>query len=152
MYSSVSTSTIRIIASLIFSSPSNLVIDVVRQTNSSDCGVLSIAFAYDLCSGIDPCQARYDHQLIRQHLLDCLEDCKLSCFPVGSDRRSTRVKCTQEIDLHCSCRLPEEDGDEMAECDLCKQWYHRHCMNVPQGFSGLDVPWICKMCYSNTCR
>ena len=102
----VSTSTIRIIASLIFSSASNLVIrmiDVVRQTNSSDCGILSIAFAYDLCSGIDLCQARYDHQLIRRHLLDCLEDCKLSCFPVGSDRRSTRVKCTQEIDFHCSC-------------------------------------------------
>ena len=88
MYSSVSTDTIRIIASMMLSSASKLVIrmmDVVRQTNGSDCGVLSIAFAYDLCSGIDPCRARYDHKLIRQHLLKCLEDCHLSRFPVVSD-------------------------------------------------------------------
>ena len=39
--------------------------DVMRQTNSSDCAVLSIAFACDLCSGVDPCRARYDHNLIR---------------------------------------------------------------------------------------
>ena len=88
-----------------------------------------IAFAYDLCSGIDPCRARYDHKLIRQHLFKCLEDCHLSRFPVVSDQRSARVKFIQEVDLHCSCRLPEEEGDEMAECDLCKQWYHRRCMH-----------------------
>ena len=150
MYSSVSTDTIRIIASMMLSSASKLVIrmmDVVRQINGSDCGVLSIAFAYDLCSGVDPCRARYDHKLIRQHLLKCLEDCHLSRFPVVSDRRITRVKCTQEVDLHCSCRLPEEEGDEMAECDSCKRWYHRHCMDIPQEvFSGMDVPWTCKLC------
>ena len=116
MYSSVSTDTIRVIASIFTSAPKLVIrmMDVMRQTNSSDCGVLSIAFAYDLCSGVDPCRTRYDHNLIRQHLLECLEDCDLSRFPISSDRRSTMVKCTQEIDLHCSCRLPEEVGDEMA--------------------------------------
>ena len=77
MYSSVPTDTIRILASMMLSSASKLVIrmmDVMRQINSSDCGVLSIAFAYDLCSGVDPCRARYNHKLIRQHLLKCLED------------------------------------------------------------------------------
>ena len=154
MYSSVSTDTMRVIASLMFSSAPKLVIrmmDVMKQTNSSDCGVLSIAFAYDLCSGVDPCRVRYDHKLIRGHLLKCLEDCNLSRFPIASARRSTRVKCIQKVDLYCSCRLPEEVGDEMAECDLCKQWFHKHCMDIPQEvFSGLNVPWTCKICCNNT--
>ena len=58
--------------------------DVGKQSNVSDCGVLAIAFAYDICSGNDPCKARYDHSSIRQHLLKCLEDCQLSRFPVVS--------------------------------------------------------------------
>lgn len=41
----------------------------------------------------------------------------------------------------------EQSGDEMAECDSCKLWYHQHCMDIPsEVFSGLDVPWKCKKC------
>ena len=62
MYPSVSTPTIRVIASLIFSSASKLVVrmmDVGKQSNGSDCGVLAIAFAYDICSGADPCKVNF---------------------------------------------------------------------------------------------
>ena len=27
--------------------------------------------------------------------------------------------------------MPEGKGDEMAECDSCHIWYHRHCMDIP---------------------
>ena len=71
MYASLTSSTVRIIASLMYSSTSQLTIrmmDVGRQSNSSDCGVLAIAFAYDVCCGIDPCKRKYDHKSIRPHL------------------------------------------------------------------------------------
>ena len=151
MYPTVSSATVRIIASLLCSSAPQLVVrmmDVGRQSNSSDCGVLAIAFAYDVCSGADPCTVKFDHKSIRQHLAECLEKCSLSRFPVVAERRSSGVRNTQTVDLHCSCRLPEERGDKMAECDVCKTWYHQHCMDIPDHVfdDDSDVPWTCKTC------
>ena len=134
MYSSVSSTTMKLIASLVFSPAEQLVVkmmDVGKQSNGSDCGVLAIAFAYDICNGDDPCTVKYDHRSIRRHLADFLEECCLSRFPVVGERRSIGVRHTQSVDLHCSCRLPEEEDDKMAECDLCKTWYHQHCMDIP---------------------
>ena len=34
--------------------------DVEKQSNGSDCGVLAIAYAFDLCSGLNPCTVRFD--------------------------------------------------------------------------------------------
>ena len=152
LYPSVSSHTMRIIAGLIFSSASDLVVrimDVGKQSNSSDCGVFAIAFAFDICSGEDPCSVRFDHKLIRQHLAKCLENCRLSRFPTLGKRKSSHIQHIQREELHCSCRLPEEPGDEMAECDSCKVWYHRHCMDIPsEVFNNTDVPWKCKRCES----
>ena len=153
LYPSVSTATLRVIASLMFSTASQLVVrmmDVGRQSNGSDCGVLAIAFAYDVCNGSDPCKVKFDHKCIRQHLATCLEKCSLSRFPVVvSERRNTGIKHTQTVDLHCSCRMPEERGDKMAECDVCKTWYHQHCMDIPSDvFGDSEVPWKCKACAS----
>ena len=77
MYSSASSGTVKLIASLVFSPAEQLVVDVGRQANDSDCGVLAIAFGY-MCSGNYPCKIKYDHRSIRQHLADCLEKCHLS--------------------------------------------------------------------------
>lgn len=68
MYYSVSSTTVNIIASLLFTSAIKLVIRIIevgKQSNSSDCGVLSIAFAYDICSGNDPCKTKYNLKSIR---------------------------------------------------------------------------------------
>ena len=51
LHSSVSNATLRVIASLVYSSASKLVVrmmNVGRQSNGSDCGVLAVAFAYDI--------------------------------------------------------------------------------------------------------
>ena len=75
MYSSVSSSTLKLIASLMLSHAEKLtvrIMDVGRQSNGSDCGVLALAFAYDICSN-DPCKIKYNHRSTRQHLADCLE-------------------------------------------------------------------------------
>ena len=105
--------------------------DVGRQSNGSDCGVLALAFAYDICSGNDSCKIKYNHRSMRQHLAECLEKCRLSRFPAVGERRTVSVRHTQSVDLYCSCRLPEEIGDKMAECGVCKTWYHKHCMDIP---------------------
>ena len=44
-------------------------------------------------------------------------------------REGNRVKYVQHIELHCVCHLPEE-GD-MAECEPCGKWFHRHCVDIP---------------------
>ena len=149
MYPSVSSTTMQLIASLVFSPASELevrIMDVGQQSNGSDCGILAIAFAFDICCGKDPCSIRFDHKSIRHHLARC----KFTRFPILGERNSSGIKHIQKTELHCSCRLPEEVGiDQMAECDACKVWYHQHCMDIPpEVFNNPDVPWKCKKCES----
>ena len=81
--------------------------DVEKQSNGSDCGVLA------LCSGLNPCTVRFDHSKIRSHLAMCHENCQVTRFPVLGERKSA-VRKPKTVELHCSCRMPEEKGDEMA--------------------------------------
>ena len=114
--------------------------------NHSDCGVLAIAYAFDLCSGLNPCTVRFYHSMIRSHLATCLENCQVTRFPVLGERKSA-VRKPKAVELHCSCRMPEEKGDEMAQCDVCHVWYHRHCMDIPsEVFGESEVRWECKRC------
>ena len=96
----------------------------------SDCGILAIAYAFDICSGLDPCSVRFDQSKIRPHLATCLEKCQVSRFTVLGERESVLRKA-KTVELHCSCRMPEEEGDEMAKCDSCHVWYHCHCTDIP---------------------
>ena len=103
--------------------------DVEKQSNGSDCGVLAIAYAFDLCSGLNPCTVRFDHSTI---------SCQVSRFPVLGERKGA-VRKPKTVELHCSCR------DEMAQCDVCHVWYHRHCMDIPsEVFGESEVHWECK--------
>ena len=137
--------TVRLIASLLFSAASTLemrMMDIARQSNGFDCGVLAIAYAFDICSGLDPCSVSFHSNNIQQHLLTCLEQCQLSQFPVLQERKCTPVKSTETVELFCTCRMPEERGDVMAECESCHEWYHRHCMDIPsEVFGPSDVQW-----------
>ena len=59
----------------------------------------------------------------------CLENCQVTRFPVLGERKSA-VRKPKIVKLHCSCRMPEEKGDEIAQCDACHVWYHSHCMDI----------------------
>ena len=51
---------------------------------------------------------KFNHKIIRQHLSMCLENHCMSRFPVLGERRAdSKVKSSQEVDLHCSCHMPE---------------------------------------------
>ena len=142
LYSSATKPTLKLISSLVCTPASELkvrMMDVAKQCNSSDCGVLVIALAYEIASGNDPCKVKFDNKSIREHLASCLKQCCISRFPVASERHCIDgVKHTHSVELHCSCRLPEETSDKMAECDACKQWYHQHCMDIPNEVFGDD--------------
>ena len=64
------------------------IMDVGQQSNGSDCGVLAIAFAFDICCGKDPCSVRVDHKSIRHHLAKCLENCQFTRFSILGECKS----------------------------------------------------------------
>ena len=141
----VSNDTVRVIANMLFSQAPKLdirVMDVARQTNGSDCGVLSIAYVFDLCLGRNPCSFVYHPANIRDHLAMCLKECCVRPFPVLCNREyAPSGKRVTSVELHCSCRMPEFD------CDSCSTWYHKHCMDIPEEvFDDESIEWLCKNC------
>ena len=146
-------STIGTISRLIVTSAPQLtlqMIEVNRHKNSEDCGVLAVAIAFDLLSANAPCIAAYDTGRIRAHLMECLTHSKFSPFPVTGVRSTHDINCldSMKLDLHCVCRMPELPGDQMAECESCCRWFHRHCVDIPDSVfnSELDVKWLCNTC------
>ncbi|KAM7303270.1 uncharacterized protein ISCGN_013243 [Ixodes scapularis] len=57
-----------------------------RQMNTYDCGVYSIANAYCIASGQDPCSQNFDQSSMRGHLLRCLYDGEILHFPITTSR------------------------------------------------------------------
>ena len=66
--------------------------NVVKQSNSSNSGVLAIAYAFDICSGFSPCSVELDQKIIRQHLVTCLEKSQFKRFPMLCEREVDPVK------------------------------------------------------------
>ncbi len=64
-----------------------------QQDNANDCGGLAIAFAVDLCYGIDASWVMYNKTGMKAHLLSCsIEDGKMKQFPsVKKDGRQPHV-------------------------------------------------------------
>ena len=103
LYKSLTKELIHLIASMVHNQSKITMMDVEKQSNGSDCGVLARAYAFNLCS------VRFDHSGIRLHLASCLENCRISRFPVLGERKSTPRK-PGTLELHCSCHMPEEKG------------------------------------------
>lgn len=65
---------------------------VQRQSDATMCGLFAIAFAVDLCLGIDPTTSVYDESQMRMHLYECLNDKFIFEFPKIKQRRACAVK------------------------------------------------------------
>ena len=123
--------------------------EVQKQVNRSNCGVLAIAMAYDLCAGLDPGTAKYNQKEIRHHLTTSLEEGTITRFPRRAESRKTAgIVSSLDVDLHCTCRMPHEEDVDWAECDTCKNWFHKECMDIPDEVfaKDQDVHWECKSC------
>ena len=51
----------------------------------------------------------------------------------------TTYKYQKDVELFCVCHLPdieEQDGNvddgPMAECESCENWFHKHCLEIPE--------------------
>ena len=129
------------------------VVNVGCQEGGSDCGLFTIAMAYDLCAGVDPVTKEYVQSEMRSHLHSCFNNKLLKPFPstVCNIEKRTLFKVT--VKVYCKCRMPEE-GKWMVCCDKCNVWYHEGCVPVPTEVRNdklNKVPWQCPQCEEGTC-
>lgn len=155
MYRKVPDSIIPVIASLLKCKLPKLEIsmmDVGKQSNRSDCGVLAIAIAYYLCAGHNPSSVVYEHDNIRHYLKTSLEKCSFTRFPIRNNRQTIGIVTTKIVELFCLCRMPEDNDPEnpFAECTACQQWFHKTCATIPETvFEDENEMWTCCQCDSS---
>jgi len=125
-------------------------VDVQMQAGTYDCGLFAIAFATALVFGFSPGQYLFEQRSMRKHLWNCLRSQKILMFPYKKERRrKNKVKNSQEVAVHCLCRLPGVTGIRLIECSVCKIWYHANiCVTVEKKYYSRDVDWSCPQCLS----
>ena len=97
----------------------------VQQTNSVVCGLFAIAFATSLAFGEDPANVTYHSKKLRMHLIKCLDEKQMTCFPKSTEKRV--LKCQSRlaaIEIYCKCRMPYNESStkyerRMVECSQC---------------------------------
>ncbi|KAK8400924.1 hypothetical protein O3P69_002595 [Scylla paramamosain] len=69
--------------------PGATVRPVQRQNDGHSCGLFTLAFAFSIAGGQDPCTVRYDRASMAPHLVRCLQLGVVQPFPsvpAGRDR------------------------------------------------------------------
>ena len=129
------------------------VFDVQRQDGVDDCGLFAIAFAAAVVLGFSPGQFLFQQHRMRQHLFQCLQEGKLSMFPIAKERRTglhRRIKEVSKVPVFCVCRMPDT-GSKMVACSGCKAWFHEACLSIPSpALQSKNMPWFCPECSSCT--
>ena len=86
---------------------------VQQETNCVDCGLLAVAFATNLTHNENPVRRVYDTTKLRQHLVSCLENGKMSVFPSHSSNKKKDFKATVNgIGIYCPCQMPYYNTSE----------------------------------------
>ena len=118
---------------------------VQQQKGSSDCGVYAIAFAVHAALGDDVEHLEFDQTQMRNYLLQCFRKRELVRFPTIRKRsRRNNHFPYQEVEVFCSCLMPESYGD-MIQCDKCEQWYHIRCVGLSSIPRDTEL-WNCHSC------
>lgn len=125
-----------------------LVHKIQFQRGSSDCGLYSIAYATDVAHGNDPASFKYKQELLRSHFLTSLEKNELIPFPSEVICRKKPKKIC--ISIMCTCRLPDNGKEKMAQCRNCREWFHKSCEGIPKEvFHHHDAVWKCSVCFAD---
>ena len=130
-------------------SPIRCVIDTSQvQTGTNDCGLFALAAATSICFKC-PGSLKFDQPAMRSHFNSCMRKGIMTPFPTSATavRRQPANKCV-EINIYCSCRLPDNEGERMVLCDRCLIWYHQTCQNIAKSvFSEREEEvWHCLAC------
>jgi len=116
---------------------------VQQQIGKDDCGAFAIAFAVHLLLGEKLEEVEFDQSQMRQHLLICFKERRFSAFPTKQKSGSrSRHFPYREIELYCTCLMPETYRESMIECEGCELWFHTDCVGV----SCVPEHWYCNSC------
>ena len=147
-YTSLSTDTFNTIAQLLRCKESEIkihIMNISKQTGSTDCALFALAIINLLALGGKPSCVVFNQQELRPHLLKSLECGTVSAFPVLKQRRPASMVCKVEIcQVYCYCRLPD-NGEVMTCCDGCDEWFHNQCINSTTELTMQDS-WYCHNC------
>ena len=122
-------------------------LSVQQQHGTSDCGLFTLAFATEICSGGDPQAACFNQKKMRRHLSMCLTKGVMKPFPKGTSEPFPRpTERLSSYRVYCHCRLLEEFDHKMVECTRCKSWYHVTCVGLYQ--KEIPAHWKCDKCNS----
>ena len=123
-------------------------VNVQQQLNSWDCGLFAVAFATELVHERSPSCRHFDVKLFRPHLLDCLKEGTLSCFPSKSRRVGFGriVKRSAMETIYCICRMVNDPLCPMIQCGTCTKWFHFNCVGLADDNSTKHLKWHCATC------
>lgn len=109
-----------------------LVENVQQEDRSEDCGLIAIAFAAMLSFNQDPGQAVIKQSVMHRELSESFQEMNMKRFVANVvivDEKKTKALYHWTHELHCICRMPDDDSNKVA-CSKCKKWYHEKCLRV----------------------
>ena len=86
---------------------------VQQQKEGRDCGLFSVAFAFDLAHGIEPQYVNYIQSEMRKHLKTCIQQGTITSFPRNFPSKQVIRRCSSSVlafPVYCSCRMTETFG------------------------------------------
>ena len=121
------------------------IIDTIKQSGSSDCGVFAAAYATSLAFGHDPCAFVYHQCRMREHLLRCLQQKKMEPFEFSIHKNGENTHSSvQSVNVYCFCRC-QDSWNAMVCCDgnSCGEWFHIEYFDAAVK---KEAKWYCKKC------
>ena len=150
-YSALSTSAEHIIAQLM--SPHSKyemqveIMDIPKQSGSTDCGLYAIAISTAIAYGSDPQELIFIQSDMQVHLIDCIQKQSMKEFPVKQKHRS-RAQANPKFDTIYVCPkcYKPDDGTMMVQCESCEVWFHKYCVMVENHSCNFEEDWYCYDC------
>lgn len=93
-------------------------IPISKQTGSSDCGLYAIAVATSLAHGIDPQTQDFRQNEMRQHLIQCISNKKMTVFPIIRTKHNIVTSFYQTVIYCCPLCKKEDGGSKMVQCEV----------------------------------
>ena len=111
-YTSLSEDTQMIIAKLLCCKEEAIIVQIMnvsKQTGSTDCALFAMANLTHLALGEDPTMVVLNQDELRPHLIMMLEKGNVALFPVMKRRRPRSSESKVEsIKVYCHCRMPDD--------------------------------------------
>ncbi|KAJ1520346.1 hypothetical protein ONE63_004544 [Megalurothrips usitatus] len=117
-----------------------------QQTDKDSCGYFAIANAETFLITRKIRCIYYKTSEMRDHLSKC--KLRQKFFPFLKDstlyRSPSEMSMKEDIQVLCSCRMPQEYDSKMVKCEMCFEWYHLKCVGLTSSPGG----WVCDSCTS----